>query len=58
MTAAPEEKFCIVSMLNVTQGITVTQKHVFLLQQNTWQSGDHQGRRWQNLKDLPSVHQT
>ncbi|BAY25485.1 hypothetical protein NIES2100_52910 [Calothrix sp. NIES-2100] len=23
MTAAPEEKFCIVSMLNVTQGISV-----------------------------------
>ncbi|WP_166507356.1 hypothetical protein [Nostoc sp. 106C] len=46
MTAAPEEKFCIVSMLNLTQGITVTDEHVFLLQQNTWQSGDHKGRRY------------
>ena len=58
MTAAPEEKFCIVSMLNVTQGITVTDEHVFLLQQNTWQSGDPCGRRYSNLKVLPSVHRT
>lgn len=58
MTAAPEEKFCIVSMLNLTQGITVTDEHVFLLQQNTRRSGDRYGRRYENFKVLPSVHLT
>jgi hypothetical protein len=58
MTAVPEDKFCIVSMLNLTQGITVTEEHVILLQQNTWQSGDHKGRRYSNFKVQPSVHRT